>query len=83
MAFDKSVSETVQVSHLHDMGYGFFSFPCPAHAGYMGTDRTLLMAHNALLLQQIARNLLQALPHGHDNTTWPLVNQSVALVGAS
>ena len=31
------------------------------HVGYTGTDRSLLMGHNALLLRQIARDLLHAL----------------------
>ena len=35
----------------------------------VGTDRSLLMGHNALLLRQIARDLLHAISHRHD-TTW-------------
>ena len=42
--------------------------PCLAHAGYIGTDRSLLTGHDALLLQQIARDLLHVLSHRHDNT---------------
>ena len=34
---------------------------CSAHAGYIGTDRSLLTGHDALLLRQIARDLLHAL----------------------
>ena len=41
---------------------------CWAHAGYTGTDRSLLIGHNALLLRQIARGLLDALSHRHDDT---------------
>ena len=52
--------------------------PVLAHAGHIGTDRSLLTGHNALLLQQIARDLLHALSHGR-----PLLNQSSALVGMS
>ena len=37
--------------------------PCLAHAGYIGTDRSLLRGHNALLLQQVARDPLHALSH--------------------
>ena len=33
------------------------------HAGHIGTDRSLLTGHNALLLRQIARDLLHALLH--------------------
>ena len=43
--------------------------PCLAHAGHIGTDRSLLMGHNALLLRQIARDLLHASLHRH-NDTW-------------
>ena len=34
---------------------------CSANVGYIGTDRSLLTGHNALLLRQIARDLLHAL----------------------
>ena len=42
--------------------------PCSAHAGHFGTDRSLLTGHDALLLWQIARDLLRALSYKHDNT---------------
>ena len=52
------------------MGFLFFLFglyqdPCSAHVGYKGTDRSLLTGHDALLLQQIARDLLHALSNRH------------------
>ena len=53
-----------------------------AHAGYTGTDRSLLTVHNALLLRHISRDPLHALSHIY-NTAWSLLNQfqSVALAG--
>ena len=42
--------------------------PVLAHAGHIGTDRSLLTGHNPLLLRQIARDLLHALLHRHNNT---------------
>ena len=42
---------------------------CSAHVGYIGADRNLLTGHNALLLRQIARDLLHALAHRH-NKSW-------------
>ena len=42
--------------------------PSSANAGYIWTDKSLLMAHNALLLQRIARDLLHAISHTHDYT---------------
>ena len=45
-----------------------YSHPCSAYVGYIGTDRSLLTGHDAVLLQQIARDLLHALSHRHDNT---------------
>ena len=38
------------------------------HAGHIGTDRSPLTGQNALLLRQIARDLLHALLHRHNNT---------------
>ena len=35
---------------------------------YIGTVRGLLTGHDVLLLQQIARDVLHALTHRHDNT---------------
>ena len=51
--------------------------------GYIGTDRSLLTGHNALLLRQIARDLLHAhlilytdiITHG-----WPFFNQLSAVL---
>ena len=43
--------------------------PCLMHAGHIGTDRSLLTGHNALLLRQIARDLLHASSH-RQNDTW-------------
>ena len=34
----------------------------------IGTDRGLLLGHDALLSRQMARDLLHALSHKHDNT---------------
>ena len=62
--------------------FGLYLRPCSTHAGYIGTDRSLLMGHNALLLRQIARDLLPALSHRHDDMAWPLLDQSVALEGS-
>ena len=42
--------------------------PCLTHADHIGTDRSLLTGHNALLLRQIARDLLHALLHRYNNT---------------
>ena len=42
--------------------------PCSAHAGHIGTDRSLLMGYDAILLRHIARDLLHVLSHRHDNT---------------
>ena len=39
--------------------------PCSAHAGCIGADRILLMAHDTLLLRKIAIDLLPALKHKH------------------
>ena len=48
-------------------GFVLYKCPCSAHAGYTGTDRILLMGHDAQLLQQIPRDLLHTLSHRHDN----------------
>ena len=54
--------------------YGFFclfesySRPRSAHAGFIGTDRSLPTGHDALLLHKIARNISHELSHIHDNT---------------
>ena len=47
--------------YLYWIDFRLFYRPCSAHAGYIGTDRSLLMGHNALLLLQVARDLLHAL----------------------
>ena len=49
-------------------GFGLYQCPCLAHAGCIGTDRSLLTGHDVLLLKQIARDLLHAVSHRHDNT---------------
>ena len=41
---------------------------CVAHAGHIGTDRSLLMGHDALRLQQIAEDIVHAVSHRYDNT---------------
>ena len=61
--------------------FSSYKRPCSAHAGYTGTDRSLLTGHNALLLGQIVRDLhyhIDMLTHG---TPW--LNQLAALEGAS
>ena len=55
--------------------------PCSAHAGHIGTDRSLLTGHNALLLRQIARDLLHALSHRHNNTWTAFVEPVVSTGG--
>ena len=52
------------------------------HAGHIGTDRSLLTGHNALLLRQIARDLLHALLHSHNNT-WTAFFEPVVGTGGS
>ena len=56
--------------------------PVLAHAGHIGTDRSLLMGHNALRLRQIVRDLLHALSHRHDNT-WTAFVEPVVNTGGS
>ena len=49
---------------LHSEIEGIFlpyQHPCSALAGHIGTDRSLLTGHDALLLRQIARDL--HMPH--------------------
>ena len=82
------------VSNLRGTSYLFvclfesYQRPCSAHAVYIGTDRSLLTGHDALLLRQIARDLLHTLSHKQQKNSWtafgepPLLNQSSALVGA-
>ena len=43
--------------------------PVLTHAGHIGADRSLLTGHDALLLRQIARDLLHASLHRH-NDPW-------------
>ena len=57
------------------------------NGGHIGTDRSLLTGHNALLLRRIARDLLHVISHrhGHDNT-WtafgePVVVQAIHVYG--
>ena len=56
--------------------------PVLAHAGHIGTDRSLLTGHDALLLQQIASGLLHALSHRHDNT-WTAFVEPVVRTGGN
>ena len=56
--------------------------PVLTHAGHIGTDRSLLTGHNALLLRQIARDLLHALLHRHNNT-WTAFFEPVVGTGGS
>ena len=56
------------------------SLPSSVHAGHLGTDKSLLTGHNALLFRQIARDLLHALSHRHDKT-WTAFGEPV--VGTS
>ena len=52
------------------------------HAGHIGTDRSLLTGHNALLLRQIARDLLHTLLHRHNsNNTWTAFGEPVVGTG--
>ena len=49
--------------------------------GYTGTDRSLLLGQDVLLLRQIARDLLHALSHRDDKRmAWPMINQLATLV---
>ena len=54
--------------------------PVLTHAGHIGTDRSLLTGHNALLLRQTARDLLYALLHRHNNT-WTAFFEPVVSTG--
>ena len=56
--------------------------PCLAHAGHIGTDRSLLTGHDDLLLQQIARDLLHASSHRHDYT-WTAFVEPVFSTGGN
>ena len=56
--------------------------PCLAHAGHIRTDRSLLMGHDALLLRQIARDLLHASLHRH-NDTWTAFFEPVVGTGGN
>ena len=59
-----------------------YKHPCLTHAGYIGTDRSLLTGHNGLLLRQIARDLLYALLQRHNNT-WTAFFEPVVGTGGS
>ena len=63
-----SLYECVALDTHFGFGFGLYWRPCSAHADYIGTDRSLLTEHNAPLLRHIARDLLHALSHKHDNT---------------
>ena len=62
--------------------YESYYHPCLTHAGHIGTDRSLLTGHNALLLQQIARDLLHASLHRHDDT-WTAFFEPVVGTGGN
>ena len=62
----KAMSHTITTT-LADMLYCLFVV-FESYAGHIGTDRSLLIGHDALLLQQIAGDLLHALSHRCDNT---------------
>ena len=49
------------LSRFFKILFVLYLHPCSAHAGQIGVDGSLLKEHNALLLQQIARDLLHAL----------------------
>ena len=69
----------LQLPHEHfGSGFGLYKRPCPVHAGHTGTDRSLLTGRNSLFVRYIARIFYM-----HYHMTLPLVNRSVALVGAS
>ena len=52
------------------------------HAGHIGTDRSLLTGHDAILLRQIASDLLHALLHKHNNI-WTAFFEPVVVTGGS
>ena len=54
--------------------------PCSAHAGHIGTDRSLLTGYDTLLLRQIARDLVHALSHRHDSK-WTTFGEPVIGTG--
>ena len=54
--------------------------PCLAHAGHIGTDRSLLTEYDALFLRQIARDLSHAFLHRHNNT-WTAFGEPVVSTG--
>ena len=56
------------IEQILDFFLGGGGFHCSSHTGHKGTDRSLLTGHDALLLRQIARDLLHALSNRHDNT---------------
>ena len=65
--------------------YLLVSYKCPpsVHVGYIKTNRILLTGQDDLLLWQIPRNLLHALSQTTNDTSWPLLNRSVALAEAN
>ena len=85
-------SEYVQLMHVIHVisgekffaklvGTALFLLPCLAHAGHIGTDRSLLTGHDAQLSQQITANLSHTLSQRHENTYYtdwrPLLDNSV------
>ena len=65
-----------------EFGFGLYKRPCSANAGYVGTDGSLLMGHDALLLRRIARDLLHASSHRH-NDTWTAFFEPVVSTGGN
>ena len=55
--------------------------PCSAQTVYICTDRSLLTGHDALLLWQIARDLVHALSHRHEYTWTPFVEPVISTGG--
>ena len=58
-----------------------FVYICSAHAGHIGSDRSLLTGHDAPLVQQIVRDLLHALSHRHDYTRTAFVEPIIGADG--
>ena len=64
---------------VQNLGFVYlYHIPFSAHVGCVKTDRSPLLGHSALLLQQILGIFYT---HLHINMTWSLLNRSVALAG--
>ena len=83
-----SAVNSIHVTETFLAIYGFCLFcffksyqrPYLAHAGHIKIGRSLLTGHDALLLQQIARDLSHALSHKYDNT-WTAFGEPVVGIG--